>query len=66
MDRDKPIVEEVSWKTCGGCIYYRAFTRGCNSLHACHYLYDTDEVRGCPISACDKKKLKRRRRKKND
>lgn len=45
-------------KSCEGCIYYRAYS-GYNtnsSEKGCHFMYDTNEKRGCPVSECTRKK----------
>lgn len=60
MTHIDPPIEEVSSKTCGGCIYYRNFIRGIKTSRACHYLHDTGEPRGCPIKGCTRKRTKGR------
>ena len=42
--------------TCTGCIYWRRFMgSGANLINACHYLLDTDHMRGCPVDYCTRK-----------
>lgn len=47
-------IERVSAKTCKGCRYYRNIG---GQIKACHYLHDTNEVRGDSISSCTRKKI---------
>lgn len=42
-------------KSCEGCIYYRPYSRSARGEWGCHYLFDTDQKRGCPVEACTKK-----------
>lgn len=43
---------------CEGCIYYRPIAyRGSDKSMVCHYLYDTWEMRGCPVGkGCHRRK----------
>lgn len=51
VERRKP----VKRKSCEGCIYYRPYSRSARGEWGCHYLFDTDQKRGCPVEACTKK-----------
>jgi hypothetical protein len=50
--------ELVSRATCGGCVYYRPLNEDLLRLkvYACHYCSDMGALRGCPISACTRKR----------
>ena len=42
--------------SCTGCIYWRRFMgSGVNLVKACHYLLDTDHMRGCSADHCTRK-----------
>ena len=44
-------------KSCEGCVYYRPYSRSARGEWGCHYLFDTDHKRGCPVEGCTKKKV---------
>ena len=45
--------------SCNGCIYWRwIYGHGNCLLYACHYLLDTDKMRGCPVEGCTRKTTK--------
>ena len=49
-------IKKTSCTTCTGCIYWRRFMgSGANLINACHYLLDTDHMRGCPADHCTRK-----------
>lgn len=44
-------------RSCEGCVYYRPYSRSARGEWGCHYLFDTDQKRGCPVEGCTKKKV---------
>lgn len=42
-------------ESCIGCKYYRSlYGKG---QYICHYNWDTDQLRGCPVENCEKKDI---------
>ena len=46
---------QMSECRCEGCYHYRWLNSGGHEK-ICHYIIDTEEPRGCPVSECDKKR----------
>ena len=49
--------EPMKRKSCEGCVYYRPYSHSARREWGCHYLFDTDQKRGCPVEGCTKKKV---------
>lgn len=49
--------EPMKRKSCEGCVYYRPYSYSVRGEWGCHYLFDTDHKRGCPVEGCTKKKV---------
>ena len=44
-------------KSCEDCVYYRPYSCSARGERGCHYLFDTNQKRGCPVEGCTKKKV---------
>lgn len=49
--------EPMKRKSCEGCVYYRPYSHSARREWGCHYLFDTDQKRGCLVEGCTKKKV---------